>query len=203
MAALLKFLSGDIQADGSAERRLDLLFIAFRYWSDTWWSVFFGDGLFSFSQQLHGFYLLGAQPHNLVAAILAEFGLVGLVIFALLLMSLLVPGTMHIDKRSAVAAVLLALAVGAALRTLASGDMANTVELLVYLGLLSSLRQRAVQGPPLRVSAGQGGPPAAGSDEAGRLRSATGKHAERGSHTGPINSPGRPSSRTRQAPILV
>jgi hypothetical protein len=144
MASLMEFLSGNSQADDSAGQRLRYMFAAFDYWSDTWWSVFFGDGLFSFSQQYRGIYLPGTSPHNLAATILTEFGLVGLVIFILLLTSLVAPGAFRVDRSSALAAVLVALAIGAALRAVGSGDMANTVVLLAHLGLLSSLRERVV-----------------------------------------------------------
>jgi hypothetical protein len=147
MNALFRFLGGDIQADSSARQRLVYIYAALNYWTDSWFSVLFGDGLFSFSQQYSGAYYYGVTPHNLIATILTEYGVVGLAIFVVLIVSLLVRSTFRLERGSALAAVLVALILGSAFRTLGSGDMLGTVMLLVYLSLLSALRAPIKQVP--------------------------------------------------------
>jgi hypothetical protein len=80
-----------------------------------------------------------------VAAILCEFGLVGLTIFLLVAVSLLVPGKLHIERASPLAAVLIALAVGTTIRAAGSGDMEDSFVPLVYLSLFASLMESTEQ----------------------------------------------------------
>ena len=141
LSALFRFFDGEAAADHSAQVRVGYLAAAIAYWSDSWSSLLFGDGLFSFSHQFRGRYIAGTHPHNLVAAILCEFGLVGLTLFALLVASLLAAVNLRAMRSSPLGAVLAALAAGAAFRSLASGDLEGSFVLLVHLGLLASLRR--------------------------------------------------------------
>jgi O-antigen ligase len=141
LASLVRYLDGEAGADQSAQVRVGYLTAAIAYWSDSWSSLLFGDGLFSFSQQFRGRYTAGTHPHNLIAAILCEFGLVGLTLFALLVASLLAIVDFRAVRSSPLGAVLAALAAGAAFRSLASGDLEGSFVLLVHLGLLASLRR--------------------------------------------------------------
>ena len=117
-----------------------------------WWSVFFGDGLFSFSKEFRGEYRPGATPHNLIVEILSDSGVVGLTIFALLLASILVRCAFDMKQRRALASVLVALIAGSLFRTIASGDEVNTILLLIYVALLSSLRDDNSHGVALTIS---------------------------------------------------
>lgn len=148
LGTLARFFGGDAGADQSAQVRTRYLTEALSFWSDSWRSVFFGDGLFSFSQQFRGRYNPGTHPHNLVVAILCEFGLVGLTLFSLLVTSLLAAADLRAARASPLAVVLISLAAGAVFRALASGDLEGSFVLLVYLSLFASLRQPAVLPKP-------------------------------------------------------
>jgi hypothetical protein len=124
--------------DRSAGTRVEYLYAALRYWSSSWQAVVFGNGLLSFPQSFSGRYT-AAHPHNIPLEILTEFGLVGFVIFAALVASLLMHMSFRVGAGESWPPVMMALCVGAIFFSLTSGDMINFFYFLVFGGLLPSI----------------------------------------------------------------
>lgn len=146
LSKLFEFLSGNIQADDSAEQRLKYLEAGLYYWTDSLRSILIGDGLFSFSQQYRGVYRVGAHPHNLIVYILCEFGIIGLILFLGLCVCLTIEAIKVSQRCSALRATLLSLVIALWFRAVVAGDIVDSFVPLVFLVLLTAPPRSSTKG---------------------------------------------------------
>jgi O-antigen ligase len=141
MQSLARFFSSlGHGGDSSAEARALYVVAAFRYWGDSWQKIIIGNGLLSFTYLYAGEYIPGTNPHNIPLEILCEFGLVGFMIFAMLVVSLFRYTSFKVYPGDYCTPVLIALCVGVVFFSVTSGDLLNMFYLLVYGGLLPAIR---------------------------------------------------------------
>jgi O-antigen ligase len=128
-------------------QRLSYWLSALEYWSRSPW---IGNGIRSFSIfYMAGRELAGAQPHNILLEIVAELGLVGLVLFGMVLWAAL--RTVRIERLKREPLFLGSFLMFAGLfgvRAMTSTDLAFQWELFVSLGLLTTTSSTGDPGRP-------------------------------------------------------
>ena len=137
---LTNYVSGDQGGDQSSGTRMVFMAAAIRYWSDSPLTMLFGNGLFSFSTQLRGFYFLGAHPHNLVLSILTEFGVIGLLLYLGLAGSLILGKGSNRNTITPLNGILWGILMGEIFRALIDTDVETASTLIVPMCLMSALR---------------------------------------------------------------
>lgn len=132
-------LWGYIEYEGAAVRfqRLSYWLSALEYWSR---SPLIGTGIGSFSSlYLSGREIAGTQPHNILLEILTELGIIGLLLFGLVLWVALRSVEIERLKRDPLFLGSFLMFVGLfGVRAMTSSDLAFQWELFVSLGLLTA-----------------------------------------------------------------
>jgi len=154
LSGLTEFVSGDSGGDRSAGTRVVFMMAAIHYWSDSPFTMMFGNGLFSFSTQLKGIYLLGLHPHDLVLNVLTEFGLIGLLLYSGFIGSVVLGKGLNRATITPLNGILWGIALAEIFRALVDTRMEGTATFLMSMCLLAALRAplRAVGPSPISQS---------------------------------------------------
>ena len=158
LSGLTEYVSGEQSADRSAGQRVQFMTAAIRFWSDSGFSMIFGNGLFSYSTMYKGFYFLGTHPHDFFLNIMTEFGLIGLFLYFLFAGSIVLGKGLNLAAATPLNGILLGMAFGELFRALVDTDIEASSTFVVSICLLASLRA------PLyatgRAAVARGRPPA-------------------------------------------
>lgn len=139
LAGLTEYASGDTAADHSAGLRVRFMTAAIQYWSESPFTMLFGNGLFSFSTMYQGFYFLGTHPHNLFLNILTEFGLIGMFLFASLIGTVVLGRGLRLKNATPLNGILLGIATGEVFRAMVGIDIEGAATFLVSMCLVAAL----------------------------------------------------------------
>ena len=112
---------------------------AIHYWSDSPFTMMFGNGLFSFSTLLKGAYVPGTHPHNLVLNILTQFGLIGLLLYLSFVGSIVLGKRLRLSTVTPLNGILLGIALGEIFRAMVDIDIETSSTLVVSICLVSAL----------------------------------------------------------------
>jgi O-antigen ligase len=140
LSGLTEFINGDPGGDRSAGTRMVYMTAAIHYWSDSPFTMMFGNGLFSFSTLLKGAYVLGTHPHNLVLNILSEFGLIGLLLYAGFVGSVVLGKGLNRATVTPLNGILWGIALGEVFRALVDTRLESSGTFLMSMCLLAALR---------------------------------------------------------------
>jgi hypothetical protein len=150
LGGLTEYVSGDPGGDRSAGTRMVFMAAAVNFWTDSPFTMMFGNGLFGYSTLLKGAYFLGAHPHNLVLNILTEFGLIGLLLYLGFVGSVVLGKGRSGATITPLNGILWGMALGEIFRALVDTRIESSGTFLMSMCLLAALRVPLhVAGPSL------------------------------------------------------